>query len=184
MNWINGCRVLTNTKITENDYKSRRESPHPSGKASPDLLHKIFKYIQILSNIVQNTCKELTNSDGTKIKTCKRNYRIQMQHKKGELQIRRIEEKDRKKNFETGNLHFDCDSNGNKLDLGFYLDRDNSKNYETYVLVADDDSIIGLLSIQKREDRLHLSRVGVQKNLLGHSYGSYLIKYAIERAIE
>lgn len=99
------------------------------------------------------------------------------------LVLRRIEERDRNKNFETGNSHFDYDSQGNKIGLGFYIDRDISQRFESYVL-EENNNIIGLLSIQKRADHLYISRIGIQKNMKGKGFGSILLEDAVKLAAE
>ena len=97
--------------------------------------------------------------------------------------IRRIEEQDCQQEFQTGKRVFDFDPSGNPLDLRFYLERDRSGNYESYVLV-DNERVMGVLCIQRQRDFLYLSRVGVRNGFWRRRYGRELVKFAILKAIE
>jgi len=99
------------------------------------------------------------------------------------ITIRRIEEQDRRQEFSTGKRTFDFDTNGKRIDLRFYLERDRSGDYESYVLL-DDRRVMGVLCIQKRRDSLYLSRVGVRKGYWRRGYGTELMRFAISKAIE
>jgi len=97
--------------------------------------------------------------------------------------IRRIREKDCGKEFKTGNHEFDFDQYGKKLDLSFYYERDKSGKYESYVL-KERGEILGVLCIQKQEDCLYLSRIGVKKRHTGKGYGFKLMMLVLEKAVE
>ena len=96
--------------------------------------------------------------------------------------IRRIEEQDCQQEFQTGKKVFDFDPSGNPLDLHFYLERDRSGNYESYVLV-DNERVMGVLCIQRQRDFLYLSRVGVRNGFWRRRYGRELVKFAILKAM-
>ena len=98
------------------------------------------------------------------------------------MRIRRILEADCVQDFRTGKRRFDYDSNGKRLDLWFYLERDRA-GYESYV-VDDNGTIVGILCIRKRKDHLNLSRVGVREGFWSRGYGSELVRFAVLKAVE
>jgi N-acetylglutamate synthase-like GNAT family acetyltransferase len=98
------------------------------------------------------------------------------------MRIRRIRKSDCRKDFETGNAKFDYDEHGKKLDLSFYFER-NRRDYECYVL-EDKSEILGILCIQKQEDCLYLSRIGVKKGHSRKGYGTRLLIVALEKTKE
>lgn len=99
------------------------------------------------------------------------------------MTIRRIKEQDCQQKFLTGKKVFDFGPSGKPLDLYFYLERDRSGNYESWVLV-ENSSVVGVLCIQFRQDALYLSRIGVKAPLRLKGYGRQLMKFAVQRAIE
>lgn len=99
------------------------------------------------------------------------------------ITIRRIEEQDGLQEFSTGKRTFDFDPDGKSLDLRFYLERDRSGDYESYVLV-DNRTVMGVLCIQRCGDFLYLSRVGVRKGYWRRGYGTELMRFAVSKAIE
>jgi N-acetylglutamate synthase-like GNAT family acetyltransferase len=67
--------------------------------------------------------------------------------------------------------------------LLFYFERDQSGEYECYVL-EDRGRILGILCLQIQQDSLYLSRLGVMKGQAGKGYGMRLLMATLERAIE
>ncbi len=97
--------------------------------------------------------------------------------------IRRIEEQDCEQEFCTDKEKFDFDHRGQRLDLHFYLKRDRSGSYESYVLVLNSE-VRGVLCVQYREDVLYVSRIGVKAGFEHRGYGRRLTKFAVMKAVE
>lgn len=99
------------------------------------------------------------------------------------MQIRRVMKSDCGKYFETGDSAFDQDENGRNLDLCFYYQRNESGDYECFVL-ENEGEIVGVLSLQKQPDFLYLSRIGVKKGTKRKSHGAALLMKALKKAEE
>lgn len=104
--------------------------------------------------------------------------------KKKSLEFRRITECDCKQKFYTGEKKFDFDKHGNCIPLSFYLDRDCSGEYQSYVL-EENGEIVGVLCIKFiGKIWMHLSRIGVQEKLIGDGYGYYLHFLMLKNIVE
>ena len=97
--------------------------------------------------------------------------------------IRRIRDRDCQQEFCTGKRTFAFDPTGKRLDLRFYLDRDRSGVYESYVLVVD-GKVMGVLCIRRYRDFLYVSRVGVRKGFWGKGCGAELMGFVISKTME
>lgn len=83
---------------------------------------------------------------------------------------------------------FDLDEKGNPIPLQYYLERDRTEGYETYVLV-EGGLIQGIVSFNIRSftnehDTLYLSRIGVRKGQQGKGYGARLWQFIYEQCID
>jgi len=91
--------------------------------------------------------------------------------------------RDCSQDFSTGKRTFDFGPDGKRLDLWFYFERDHSGRYESFVLV-ENGKVQGVLCIQRRDDALYVSRVGIRKGQWRKGYGKQLMRFAVLKAIE
>jgi len=100
------------------------------------------------------------------------------------LEFRRINESDCNQEFCTGEKIFDFDENGDPIQLPFYLDRDCSGNFLSYVL-KENDKTVGVLCIKILEKNvIYLSRIGIQKKYRWKGWGYHLHIHMIEDIVE
>ena len=93
--------------------------------------------------------------------------------------IRRIQERDCAQAFKTGEERFDFDEQGNPIGLSFYLERDRSSSYLSYVL-EEKGEIIGVLCIEIVQRVLYLSRIGVQQKYRFKGHGYFLHEFLMD----
>lgn len=99
------------------------------------------------------------------------------------LEFRRINDSDCNQEFCTGEELFDLDEEGNLIQLSFYLDRDRSGEFLSYVL-KENGKTVGVLCIKIIENVMYLSRIGIQQEYRHKGYGYHLHIRMIEDIVE
>ena len=103
---------------------------------------------------------------------------------KKSLEFCRINESDCNQEFCTGERLFDFDEKGNPVPWSFYLDRDRSGDFLSYVL-KENSVTVGVLCVRIIENAgMYLSRIGIKKGYRGKGYGYHLHLHMLEDIVE
>lgn len=95
------------------------------------------------------------------------------------LVVRKICEDDCCQEFTTGEPKFDLDEHGNLIPLSFYLYRDRSGQYQSFVY-EENGEVIGVLCVEITENTLYLSRIGIKSTYRNQHKGYFLHKYMMD----
>lgn len=81
--------------------------------------------------------------------------------------------------FRTGEKRFDFDINGNPIELSYYLQKERTEGYLSFVYEREGE-IIGVLCINIVKNILYLSRIGIKEEYRTKGNGYHLHKYMMD----
>ena len=95
------------------------------------------------------------------------------------MAVRRICASDCCQKFRTGEKKFDYDADGNPIELSYYLEKEATDGYFSYVYEKDGE-VIGILCIRIVDNILYLSRIGIKQEYRTKGNGYYLHKHMMD----
>lgn len=95
------------------------------------------------------------------------------------MTIRRICKDDCCQVFRTGEKRFDYGKDGKSVELSYYLEKERTNGYLSYVFEKDGE-IIGILLIRIVQNILYLSRIGIKEAHRTKGNGYYLHKFMMD----